>query len=332
MFNNIEFANTSFFLLLVIIPILGIYYFFKRNSQKSTLAFSNGNALKAFSNSWKIYARHTLNTAKILALGFFIVAMARPQSSTSWQDVSTEGIDIMMCLDISGSMLAEDFKPNRLEASKDLAMEFIKGRPNDRIGLVVYSGESFTQCPLTTDHAVLKNLFSDIKNGMIEDGTAIGNGLATSVTRLKQSDAKSRVIILLTDGFNTSGTIPPLTAAEIAEAFNIRVYTIGVGTNGLAPYPFRSPFGGIQYQDVEVKIDESTLTQIADKTGGKYFRATDNEKLREIYTEIDELEKSKIEVTEYRKRSEEFLPWVLIGFGLLVLDFLFKSLFLKSIV
>ena len=332
MLNDIEFAHKGFFWLFAAIPIMAAFFIWRRNSLNANVKFSSTTPFSVFGNSWKIYLRYVLNAFKLLAFAAFIFAMARPQSSTSWQDVSTEGIDIVMCLDISGSMLAEDFKPNRLEASKELAIEFIEGRPNDRIGLVVYSGESFTQCPLTTDHSVLKNLFADIKNGMIEDGTAIGNGLATSVTRLKESDAKSKVIILLTDGFNTAGTVPPLTAAEIAEAFNVRVYTIGVGTNGMAPYPFKSPFGGTHYQNIEVKIDEPTLEAIAEKTGGKYFRATDNESLREIYQEIDTLEKSKIEVTEYRKRSEEFLPWALAGIGLLLIDFIGKNLFLRSIV
>ena len=332
MLNDIEFAHKSFFWLFAILPIMAAFFIWRRNSLNANIKFSATGPMALFGNSWKVYLRYALNTFKLLAFASFIVAMARPQSSTSWQDVTTEGIDIVMCLDISGSMLAEDFKPNRLEASKELAIEFIEERPNDRIGLVVYSGESFTQCPLTTDHAVLKNLFGDIKNGMIEDGTAIGNGLATSVSRLKESDAKSKVIILLTDGFNTAGTVPPLTAAEIAEAFNIRVYTIGVGTNGMAPYPFKSPFGGTHYQNVEVKIDEVTLQGIADKTGGKYFRATDNQSLRDIYSEIDALEKSKIEVTEYRKRSEEFMPWALMGLGLLLIDFVGRSLFLRSIV
>lgn len=332
MLNDIEFANTEMFLLLAFIPILALIYFLKRNKLSPAIKISNSLAVKSLRQSYKIYLKHVLFVLKLVALGFFIVAMARPQSSTSWQNVSTEGIDIMLCLDVSGSMLAEDFKPNRLEASKNIAIEFIEKRMNDRVGLVIFSGESFTQCPLTTDHAVLKNLFADIKNGMIEDGTAIGNGLATAVTRLKESDAKSKVIILLTDGFNTSGTVPPLTAAEIAEAFNIRVYTIGVGKIGMAPYPFRSPFGGIQYQNVEVKIDEPTMKEIAQKTGGKYFRATDNQKLREIYEEIDLLEKSKIEVTEYRKRSEEFMPWLLLGLSFLVFEFFAKNILLKSVV
>jgi Ca-activated chloride channel family protein len=233
-------------------------------------------------------------------------------------------------MDISGSMLAQDLKPDRLEASKNVAMDFISKRINDRVGLVIFAGESFTQCPLTTDHNVLINLFQDVKSGMVDDGTAIGMGLATAVNRLKDSEAISKVIILLTDGVNNSGMVPPLTAAEIAEKFGIRVYTIGVGTEGFAPYPFQTPFG-IQYQEVEVKIDEKTLQDIATLTDGKYFRATNNNSLKEIYKDIDALEKSKIEVTEFHKRSEEFLPFALWALGLLFLGFILQITYLKQI-
>jgi Ca-activated chloride channel family protein len=291
----------------------------------------SGQQLLPRTKSIKLYLRHSLFALRMLSLAALVVAMARPQSSSSWQDVSTEGIDIVLALDISGSMLAEDFEPNRLEAAKIVAQDFIEGRPNDRIGLVVYSGESFTQCPLTTDHSVLKNLFMQIKNGMIEDGTAIGLGLANAVTRLKDSDAKSKVVILLTDGINNRGSIPPITAAEIAKAFDVRVYTIGMGTYGTAPMPFQHPYGGTHYQNVEVKIDENTLTEIASLTGGKYFRATDNEKLSEIYSEIDQLEKSKIEVTEYRKKKEEYTPWLVIALSLLGLEFLLRNTYFKSV-
>lgn len=332
MFNDIEFANKYMFFLFAAIPLILVWYFLKINKSKATVNLPTADVLQSFKKSYKVYLKPIMWIFRLAALSLLIIAMARPQSSTSWQDVTTEGIDIIICLDISGSMLAEDFKPNRLEASKNVAMEFIEGRQNDRIGLVVYSGESFTQSPLTTDHAVLKNLFRDIKNGMIVDGTAIGDGLATSVNRLKDSDAKSKVVILLTDGFNTAGSVPPLTAAEIAKAFDIRVYTVGVGTNGMAPYPFQSPFGGTHYQNVEVKIDEATLSQIAEMTDSKYFRATDNDKLKDIYQEIDALEKSKIEVTEYRKKTEEFLPFAMIACLLILLEFFIRNTLLKSIV
>ena len=241
------------------------------------------------------------------------------------------GIDIIISMDISGSMLAQDLKPDRLEASKNVALDFISARPNDRMGLVIFSGESFTQCPLTTDHQVLKNLFKDVKSGLMEDGTAIGMGLATSVNRLKDSQAISKVIILLTDGVNNQGSIPPMDAAVIAEKFDIRVYTIGVGTEGFAPYPFKTPFGTTVYQDIEVQIDEKTLQDIATTTNGKYFRATSNKDLKEIYLEIDKLEKSKIDVKEFSKKNEEFRILILIALGLLLIEFYCKKFLFKSI-
>jgi Ca-activated chloride channel family protein len=233
-------------------------------------------------------------------------------------------------MDISGSMLAKDLKPDRMEASKNVAIDFISNRKNDRIGLVIFAGESFTQCPLTTDHSVLINLFKDVKSGMVDDGTAIGMGLATAVNRLKDSKAISKVVILLTDGVNNSGTIPPLTAADIAKTYGIRVYTVGVGTEGFAPYPFQTPFG-IQYQDVEVKIDEKTLQDIASITDGKYFRATNNNSLKEIYKDIDLLEKSKIEVNEFHKKSEEFIVFALLAFAFILAAFILKVTYLKQI-
>ena len=275
------------------------------------------------------WLRHSTFVFRCLAIGLLIVALARPQTSLSWQNSTTEGIDIMIASDISGSMLAEDFVPNRLEAGKNIAINFIKNRPDDRIGLVIFSGESFTQCPLTIDHDVLVNLYQDVKFGMIDDGTAIGMGLATAVNRLKDSEAKSKVIILLTDGSNNMGSIPPLTAADIAKQFNIRVYTVGIGTHGSARFPVQTPYG-IQYQMMPVDVDEGTLTQIANITGGKYFRATDNETLKNIYEQIDKLEKAKIDVTQYHKKTELFLPFALIALLFLVLEFGFKNTLLKG--
>tara|TARA_R110002049_G_scaffold224203_4_gene395926 strand:- start:3824 stop:4828 length:1005 start_codon:yes stop_codon:yes gene_type:complete len=329
-FNDIQFANPGFFLLFAIIPLVALWYFLRLKKKNSDVRFSS---LAQFSkkSSLKITLRHIPFFLKLIALAAIITVLARPQSSLSYQNVVTEGIDIMIAFDISGSMLAEDLKPNRLEASKEVAIDFIKDRPRDRIGLVVYSGESFTQCPLTTDHSVVVNLFNDVKNGMIEDGTAIGLGLATAVNRLRESDAKSRVIILLTDGSNTAGSIPPLTAAEIAREFDVRVYTIGVGTNGKAPFPVTDAFGRRSYEMVDVKIDEKTLTEIAQVTGGKYFRANNNRKLEDIYQEIDQLEKSKIEVTEYRRKKEEFLPFGLIAGIALLGAYILKTTVFKSI-
>ncbi|MBR9832956.1 vWA domain-containing protein [Acidiluteibacter ferrifornacis] len=329
--NNIQFANPSFFLLFALLPIALLWYFLRLKKKNADLKFSSLNWINPHNKSIKVLMRHTPFILEIICLSAIIFTLARPQSSLSYQNVVTEGIDIMIAFDISGSMLAEDLKPNRIEASKEVAIDFIKERPQDRIGLVVYSGESFTQCPLTTDHSVVINLFKDVKNGMIEDGTAIGLGLATAVNRLRESDAKSRVIILLTDGSNTAGSIPPLTAAEIAREFGVRVYTIGVGTNGKAPFPVTDAFGRSRYEMVDVKIDEKTLTDIAKTTGGKYFRATNNRKLAAIYEEIDQLEKSKIEVTEYRRKKEEFLPFALIASISLLLAIVLKTTVFKSI-
>jgi Ca-activated chloride channel family protein len=266
----------------------------------------------------------------MLAMVLLIIAFARPQSTSSWENSTTEGIDIVLSLDISSSMLAQDFDPNRIEAAKKVGAQFINNRPTDRIGLVVFSGQSFTQCPLTTDHAVVINQLKDLKSGMIEDGTAIGLGLATAINRLKESKAKSRVIILLTDGVNNMGEIDPLTAAELAQTFGIKVYTIGVGTYGVAPYPFQTPFG-VQYQQIKVEIDENILTGIANKTNGKYFRADSNQKLKMIYDEIDKLEKTKIETKEFSKKKEEFLLIIMIACLLLLMEVFLRYTILKSI-
>ncbi|MEP6614427.1 MAG: VWA domain-containing protein [Mucilaginibacter sp.] len=329
MFKGIEFAHPGFFWLFILIPITIAWYIWRERKLYGYLSVS---AVKGFSlpqKSLRPMFRHSGIVLRSLALAALIIGLARPQSSLSWQNSTTEGIDIVIASDISGSMLAEDFEPNRMEAGKNIAIDFIKNRPNDRIGLVIFSGESFTQCPLTIDHDVLINLFKDIKNGMIDDGTAIGMGLATAVNRLKESDAKSKVVILLTDGSNNTGSIPPITAAEIAKQFNIRVYTVGLGTKGMAPYPVQTPMG-IQYQRVPVDVDEVTLGKIADITGGKYFRATNNTTLKNIYEQIDKLEKAKIDVTQYHKKTEMFLPLVVIALLLLLLEFVLKNTVFKG--
>ena len=315
MFNNIEFANPVYLYFLLIIPLMGVWYWYKHNSSKADIQFSSTEGFEKTGKSLKQYLYHSLFVFRLLAIALFIVVMARPQSSTRRQDVSIEGIDIVMALDVSGSMLAQDF---------------MKNRPNDRVGLVIFSGETFTQCPLTTDHSVIKNLFKDIKSGMIEDGTAIGDGLATAVTRLKESLAISKVIILLTDGVNNSGSLDPVSAAEIAKMFGIRIYTIGVGSMGTAPYPVQTPFG-TQYQEMEVKIDEELLEQVAEMTDGKYFRATSNRELKAIYNEIDKLEKSKIDVTEFEKKHEEFLIFALIALLLLVFEIILRNTVFKTL-
>ncbi|QTE44303.1 MULTISPECIES: vWA domain-containing protein [Mucilaginibacter] len=328
-FKGIEFAHPGFFWLFISIPLMVGWYIWKQKQLQGNLAMPTVRGFAMITKSMLPRFRHLNIILRSLAMAALIVALARPQSSLSWQDTTTEGIDIVIASDISGSMLAEDFKPNRLEAGKNIAIDFIQNRPNDRIGLVVFSGESFTQCPLTIDHSVLVNLYADIKNGMIEDGTAIGMGLATAVNRLKDSEAKSKVVILLTDGSNNSGSIPPVTAAEIAKQFGVRVYTVGIGTNGFAPYPVQTPMG-IQYQRMKVDIDEGTLSKIATITGGKYFRATNNNALKDIYEQIDKLEKAKIDVTQYRKKTERFLPFAIIALALLSLEFLTRNTLLKG--
>ncbi len=330
-FKDIEFAHPQFFWLLLSLPLLAVYIYWKKNQRMVFLHYSSLTFWKGNFKTFKSGLLEWFFLFRLFALFFLIVAMARPQKSSAWQDVTTEGIDIILSVDISTSMLAEDFKPNRLESSKNIAIDFIEGRPNDRIGLVVFSGESFTQCPLTTDHDVLKNLFRDIRCGMLSDGTAIGSGLGTSVSRLKESTSKSKVIILLTDGSNNTGSISPLDAAKIAQTFGVRVYTIGVGTEGMAPYPFKDPFGRIVYQNVKVEIDEKLLSNIAEQTGGKYFRAKNNNALKKIYQEIDTLEKTKFQVHEFKNKQEAFFPWILMGFGLLIIEFMLKYLFLKSV-
>ncbi len=332
--SHITFKNPEFFYLyLALLPMIA-WYILRQKKAGASIQFSSIMGFAKIPQSWKYYFRHLLFVIQLMVISLLIVVLARPQSSNNWQNVTTEGIDIVIALDISSSMLARDFQPDRLAAAKNVATEFISGRQNDKIGLVVFSGESFTQCPLTTDHAVLINLLNDIESGMIEDGTAIGNGLATAVSRLKESTAISRVVILLTDGENNRGEIAPVTAAELAKTFGIRVYTVGVGTIGTAPYPMQvqTPFGiQTQIRDVEVKIDEETLQKIADTTDGKYFRATNNNKLAEIYKEIDKLEKSKIEVKEYSKKEEEFERYAILAVVFLILGIFLKTTTFRNI-
>ena len=325
------FANPTYlYLLLLLIPLIG-WYIYKLSKSQASMQVSSSEVFQLpEARSWKIYLRHVPFLLRMVLIALLIVVLARPQSTNSWQNSSTEGIDIMLSMDISGSMLAQDLKPNRLEAAKDVAASFINGRPNDNIGLVVFAAESFTQCPLTTDHTVLLNLFKDIQPGIIQDGTSIGLGLANAVSRIKDSQAKSKVIILLTDGVNNAGEIAPVTASEIAKTFGVRVYTIGVGTQGEAPYPFQTAFG-IQYQNVPVEIDEPTLKQIAATTGGQYFRATDNASLKAIYEEIDQMEKTKISVQEFSKKQEEYMQWALLVLLLLLVEVLLKNTLLRNI-
>ena len=309
-----------------------IWYWFKHKNSNADIQFSDTSIFNKTPVSLRQRLYHALFVIRMLAITLLVVALARPQSHSSSQDVSVEGIDIVMAVDISGSMLSQDFKPNRLEAAKEVAKNFIDGRLNDRFGLVIFSGEAFTQCPLTSNHSVLKNLYDDIHFGMIEDGTAIGEGLATAVNRLRFSSAISKVIILLTDGVNNRGVIAPLTAAEIAKLYGIRVYTIGVGTIGKALTPVAvTQTGSYIYDYRDVEIDEILLKDVSKQTNGKYFRATNNQKLEEIYKEIDKLEKSKIDVMEFRKKTEEFLPLALIALALFIIELFARYLVYKSI-
>lgn len=319
MFSGITFAYPWVLYFLSIIPLMIAWYIFRGMKVQSSVTYSSINIFKNVPATFRERLRHIPFAVRLIAIGLLIIALARPQSFSSGENVTTEGIDIAMVLDISGSMLAEDFKPNRLEAAKNVIDNFVEGRTSDRIGLVIFSREAFTQCPLTIDYNVLRNLLLDIRTGMIQDGTAIGNGIANGVNRLKESDAKSRIIILLTDGVNNAGEVDPRSAAEIAKAFGIRIYTIGVGTRGEAPYPVQTPFG-TRYQMVPVEIDEALLNEIAEITGGQYFRATNNRALAEIYEKIDKLEKTKIEITSYKNASEKYHSWLWGGLILLLVE------------
>lgn len=327
-----DYANPELFALSLFLPLLALFYILRRNKLHASVRLSSISILKSLDNSLINVLKYLGHLLRFAALSLLIVALARPQSSNNWKDVVTEGIDIVLAIDISFSMLAKDFKPDRLEGSKNVALDFIQDRPNDRIGLVVYEGEAFSQVPLTTDHRVLQDVFSSVRPGQLESGTAIGMGLATAVNRLKDSDARSKVIILLTDGVNNMGSISPATAAEIAAQFGIRVYTIGVGTMGTALSPVRYAANGVDfiYGRVPVEIDEETLKEIAELTDGKYFRAVNNKALAEIYEEIDELEKSKISVTEHSRKTDLYYSFALWGAILLAFEFLLRNLVIRT--
>ena len=317
-------------LLTLLVPMIG-YYVWRTLQGGAAIRISSVAGVVRAPRTVRYYLRHLPFVLRAAAFALIVVALARPQDVEQNVRTNTEGIDIMLAIDVSGSMLARDFKPDRITAAKEVAGSFIADRYGDRIGLVAFAGEAFTQSPLTTDQSTLQTLLARIRSGLIEDGTAIGNGLATAVNRLRESEAKSKVIILLTDGVNNRGEIAPLTAAEIAKAQGIRVYTIGVGTEGMAPYPAIDMFGNITFVNQKVEIDEKTLTAISDMTGGKYFRATDKAKLKAIYDEINQLEKSKVEVTEHISYHELYLVWVLAALGLLLVEFLLSNLVLKRI-
>ncbi len=326
---SLEFANPAFLHLLWFVPILLAWYIWREYDKKGVVVYPSFSELPRV-KSVTVWRRHIPLIFRLLSIVFLSVALARPQSFSSEQTSTTEGIDIMFSLDVSSSMLARDFDPDRIEAAKKIGIQFISGRPSDRMGLVIFAGEAFTMCPLTLDHASLINQFNAVRMDMLEDGTAIGSGLAMAVNRLQHSDAVSRVVILLTDGVNNRGEIAPYTAAEIAQTYGIRVYVIGIGSMGTAPYPVDTPFG-VRYQQVEVQIDEHLMREVAELTGGEYFRATNNKTLEEIYAKIDSLEKSKINVDEYLHKSEEYLMWGIFAFVCVLLEVLSRAFLLRQL-
>ena len=326
--HNISFAAPQFFWLGLLVPLMIVWYIKKNAGSQAGMKVSSSKNFAGLT-SWKNSFRHLPFLLRLVSIAFIIAALARPQTKTDEQQAAGEGVDIVLAIDVSGSMTAQDFIPNRMEAAKKVAQEFIDNRLTDRIAVVIFSGESFTQCPLTTDRAVLKAAVDNIRNGLLEDGTAIGDGLATSVDRLRNSKTKSKVVILLTDGENNGGLIGPTNAKEIAKAFGVKVYTIGVGTEGYAPFPVRTEMGVVMQQQ-KVTIDEKLLKEIASETGGKYFRAKDNAGLADIYKEIDGLEKSKVEISTFTRYTEKFFPFAIIAFGLLLLEFLLRFTVLKK--
>lgn len=329
--SHITFAHPWILTLLVLIPLLTAWYVLRYRKQHAALQFSNITLFRGFQKTFRQRAYPILYALRMIALAAAIIALARPQSMLSRQEMKVEGIDIVLAMDVSGSMLAEDFKPNRLEAAKLVATEFINGRSNDRIGLVEFAGEAFTQTPLTIDHQVLLRQLSSMKSGDLKDGTALGDGLATAINRIKDSEAKSKVIILLTDGINNQGSVDPQSAAEIAALYNIRLYTIGVGSQGTAPYPLRDQFGRVHYQRIPVEIDEALLTTMAQSTtDGRYYRATSKRSLKEIFNNIDEMEKTRVDVTQYSSTKDEYMPWLIAALLAMAFELLLKLLYFKN--
>ena len=330
-----EFASKGYFLLLLLLIPYILWYFLYRRKNVPTMRMSDTHMYRFAPKSMRVRLIHLPMVMRCICFVLIVCAMARPQTHTSWDNKTVEGIDIMLAMDVSTSMLAEDLKPNRIEAAKDVATEFISGRPNDNIGLTIFAGEAFTQCPMTTDHASLLRLLQDTRTdiaarGLIDDGTAVGMGLANAVSRLKDSKAKSKVVILLTDGSNNMGDISPMTAAEIAKSFGIRVYTIGVGTNKVAPYPMPVA-GGVQYVNIPVEIDTQTLRDIAQTTDGNFYRATNNAELKKIYKDIDKLEKTKFNVSHFAKRYEAYQPFALAALLVLLVEILLRLTWFRRI-
>ena len=328
--HNITFEHPWMLLGLLLVPLLAAWWLWRYRKQEAALQHSNISLFDGVKKSLRARLRWLPYALRVVAVGAMVIALARPQSQLSRQEMTVEGIDIVMAMDLSGSMLAEDFKPNRLEAAKNVAADFIEGRKTDRMGLVVFAGEAFTQVPLTIDHQVLLKQLGNLKSGTMRDGTALGDGLATAINRIKDSEAKSKVIILLTDGVNNQGSMDPLSAAEIAAMYNIRLYTIGVGSLGKAPYPFRDQFGRVHYQNIDVEIDEPLMRQMSQATSdGRYFRATNKKALKEIFDQIDEMEKSKIDVTQYAQTKDEYAFWLWLAFIALIAEALLKWVWFK---
>ncbi|MBQ6742007.1 MAG: VWA domain-containing protein [Bacteroidales bacterium] len=328
--HNISFEHPWMLLGLLLVPLLAAWWIWRYRKQEAALQHSNITLFDGVKKSLRARLRWLPYALRVVAVGAMVIALARPQSQLSRQEMTVEGIDIVMAMDLSGSMLAEDFKPNRLEAAKNVAADFIEGRKTDRMGLVVFAGEAFTQVPLTIDHQVLLKQLGNLKSGTMRDGTALGDGLATAINRIKDSEAKSKVIILLTDGVNNQGSMDPLSAAEIAAMYNIRLYTIGVGSLGKAPYPFRDQFGRVHYQNIDVEIDEPLMRQMSQTTSdGRYFRATNKKALKEIFDQIDEMEKSKIDVTQYAQTKDEYAFWLWLAFIALIAEALLKWVWFK---
>lgn len=328
--KNIDFAYPWVLWLLLLIPLLIVIFIFTKYNKYSTFKVSKFD-FNQIPSTLKLRLFPFLPLLRYISLAFIIVALARPQNTQVNEIINSEGYDIVLSMDISGSMLAQDFKPNRIEAAKKVALDFVLYRPGDRIGLVIFSGESFSQCPLTTDKNILTEQIQQIRSGLLEDGTAIGMGLATAVDRLRDSKSKSKIIILMTDGVNNMGLIDPITALEIAKAYKIRVYTIGVGSMGTAPYPVQDQYGNTQMQNMPVQIDEELMRKISKETGGKYYRATDNNVLKNVFGEIDKLEKSKIEIDSYKKHMDLFPFYLFIALALLILEFLLRYLYFKNL-
>lgn len=329
--SNITFAYPWVLLMLILVPLLTAWYVFKYRKQHAALQFSNMRLFDGAKKTFRQRIHPVLFVLRMTALAAAVVALARPQSMLSRQEMKVEGIDIVLAMDVSGSMLAEDFKPNRLEAAKSVATDFINGRANDRIGLVEFAGEAFTQTPLTIDHQILLRQLSSMKSGDLKDGTALGDGLATAINRIKESEAKSKVIILLTDGMNNLGSVDPQSAAEIAALYDIRLYTIGVGRHGTAPYPMKDQFGRTHYQNIPVEIDEGLLTSMAGSTqDGQYFRATNKKSLKEIFDQIDKMERTKVDVTQYSQHRDEYRPWLILALAALALEELLRLLYFKK--